>query len=806
MRSSVVDEKRLPGGEGRVKYEEVFRSYKSETGQQTAKLPARPLSHRLAPTEGWLPLLLLAIALYTVVGSIIAANWVSHSTVLLWSPVFGLLIGLGVAKLPKLPQAVLHLGACLVGHWLAIYLTSVVAFHINWVLVLGGLRAAITGTVVAGMIPTSEVVFFFYLAFLCFFLGYFGSWLVYRARLPWLVALVYCSILLVNLNYAKKDLTYLVVILAGTLILLIARVQLVTQVQNWVAEGLYTDAMWMRTMVRRCMRVASVLTLIALLLSWLLPIQNQTANGKMLWDQLDNAWNNILGGHVSLQNIGALTKPYQEPSNFFSDQLTISGSVRLPTGEVLYYSNTGTQPRYLEGFTYNHFDGHTWTTSLVNTQSYYANAAMPVDVERIDTTKVTTNITILQPPGGPVHYIFGPPQPTSFDTATVLSGDGMAGAWAQQSPLVKQEHYTVVSALTTTNNNVLSGVPLLSAAPDLWHNDKNYSTLAMDYMQVPPDLSPNVQTVMKRWTQGATNTYSALKMLETHLSDQAAFTYSVNNTPIPSNTDVVDWLLQTRSGYCTYYATAMAVMARQLNIPTRIVNGFSQGHIDVAHHVWVVNGQDAHSWVQAYLPGFGWVNFDPTPGFAPNAAPASHAKSTPTKTIAQSVPPVKPKPTKTTTKNQTHTPTPSPSSKPPVPQHTKTQSATINQGVLMGISIFVLLLSIIIFLSAAASYWWRNLYAENGFIPAMFWRLCRIASWVGLAPRSSQTPYEYSNMLSNHFPQQAPPLWHLTQLFVHERWGPPRQRPLAVEDEAKQRLASPLRSLLLRLLLRKVKK
>jgi hypothetical protein len=159
MRSSVVDEKRLPGGEGRVRYEEVLRSYKSETGQQTAKLPSRSLSQHLAPAEGWLPLFLLAIALYTVVSSIIAANWVSHSIVLLWSPAFGLLLGIGVAKLPKLPQAVLHLGACLVGHWLAIFLTSVVAFHINWVLILGGLRAAITGTVVAGTIPTSEVDF-----------------------------------------------------------------------------------------------------------------------------------------------------------------------------------------------------------------------------------------------------------------------------------------------------------------------------------------------------------------------------------------------------------------------------------------------------------------------------------------------------------------------------------------------------------------------------------------------------------------------------------------------------------------------
>jgi len=806
MRSSVVDEKRLAGGAGRGTYEAVFQSRKIETGQQTAKVPSRALARHLAPVEGWLPLLLLAIALYSVVGSIIAANWVSHSVILLWSPILGLLIGLGVAKLPRLPQAVLHLGACLVGHWLAIWLTSAVAFHVDWVLVLGGLRAAITGTVVAGTIPTSEVVFFFYLAFLCFFLGYFGSWLIYRAHLPWLVALVYCSILLVNLNYARKDLTYLVIILAGALILLIARVQLVSQIQLWMMEGLYTDATWIRSMVRRCMQVATVLTLVALLMSWLLPIQNQTANGKAFWDQLNNAWNNILSGHASLQNIGSLTQPYQTPSNFFSDQLTISGSVHLPTGEVLYYTSTGMQPRYLEGFTYNHFDGHTWTTSLIDTQNYDANAALPVDVERADNTQVTTGITVTQPPDGPKHYIFGPPQPISFDTATGLYGDGTTGAWVQQSPLAKQEHYTVVSAMMTGNSAVLSGVPLPMVAPDSWRTDKNYSTLAMDYMGIPGDLSPDEQNTVKQWTGGATNAYSALNMLQNHLNNQAVFTYSVDNAPIPANKDVVDWLLHTRSGYCTYYATAMAVMARQLGIPTRIVNGFSQGHLDVARHVWSVDGQDAHSWVQAYLPNFGWVSFDPTPGFSPNAIPGPTAKSTSPSAPARPTPvaTATPLPAKVTSKNQLH-PTPPPSGKTGT-SSVKGQNVAVNQNVLMGVSIFVLLVSILIFLAAIASYWWRNLYAENGFVAAMFWRLCRLASWAGLAPRTSQTPYEYSNMLSNHFPQQAPSLWHLTQLFVHERWGPGRQIPLVTEDETKQHLASPLRSLFLRLLLRRVKK
>src|SRR5437763_1387279 len=87
--------------------------------------------------------------------------------------------------------------------------------------------------------PNSDMVFLFYLSFLSFFLGYFGAWLTYRAHLPWLVALVYCSILLINLGYTNQaqDQSLLVIILLTSLMLLIARVQLARQLASWTSEG-----------------------------------------------------------------------------------------------------------------------------------------------------------------------------------------------------------------------------------------------------------------------------------------------------------------------------------------------------------------------------------------------------------------------------------------------------------------------------------------------------------------------------------------------------------------------------------------
>src|SRR5262249_46367294 len=142
----------------------------------------------------------------------------------------------------------------------------------------------------------------------------------------------------------------------------------------------------------------------------------------------------------------------------------------------------------------------------------------------------------------------------------------------------------------------------------------------MQYLTLPEHLGPLVHQDVSTWTAGTNNAYDALKQIEQHLSDPTVFHYSLNNPPIPDDTDVISWLLQTKTGYCTYYATAMTIMARMLNIPTRMVNGFSQGKYQNGE--WVVNGSDAHSWVQAFFPGYGWINFDPTPGFFPNALPS----------------------------------------------------------------------------------------------------------------------------------------------------------------------------------------
>ena len=95
---------------------------------------------------------------------------------------------------------------------------------------------------------------------------------------------------------------------------------------------------------------------------------------------------------------------------------------------------------------------------------------------------------------------------------------------------------------------------------------------------------------------------------------------SLDEAPPP----LADFLLYGRSGFCQHFAGGMAVMLRTLGIPARVAVGYTGGRFDTGIDRYVVLDRDAHSWVEVYFPGQGWLPFDPTPGrSAPNPASVS---------------------------------------------------------------------------------------------------------------------------------------------------------------------------------------
>ncbi len=130
------------------------------------------------------------------------------------------------------------------------------------------------------------------------------------------------------------------------------------------------------------------------------------------------------------------------------------------------------------------------------------------------------------------------------------------------------------------------------------------------YLQLPaidPRIKPLAETIVKN----STSQLGEVLLLESFLKSQ--FEYSLNHRSGESPDPLGNFLFSTRTGHCEYFATALVVMLRTLGIPARMVNGFRQGEYNEWGDYFIVRQSDAHSWVEAFLPGSGWVTFDPTP-------------------------------------------------------------------------------------------------------------------------------------------------------------------------------------------------
>ena len=119
------------------------------------------------------------------------------------------------------------------------------------------------------------------------------------------------------------------------------------------------------------------------------------------------------------------------------------------------------------------------------------------------------------------------------------------------------------------------------------------------------------------WTAGLSDPYAQAAAIETHLRDSFLYTLSPPRPPA-GEWPIVYFLTAGHRGYCQYFASAMGAMLRSLGIPAMLVSGYGPGtptrsRSASGQTIYSVSTQDAHVWVEAYFPAYGWVPFEPTP-------------------------------------------------------------------------------------------------------------------------------------------------------------------------------------------------
>jgi len=130
------------------------------------------------------------------------------------------------------------------------------------------------------------------------------------------------------------------------------------------------------------------------------------------------------------------------------------------------------------------------------------------------------------------------------------------------------------------------------------------------YLQLPP-LDPRIRELAETATAGSKTEYDKAANLERYLKTR--YKYSLDLTGTPGPDPLAYFLFVKRSGHCEYFAAAMTVMLRSLGIPARYVGGFLSGEYNDVGGDYIVRESDAHTWVEVYFPGYGWITFDPTP-------------------------------------------------------------------------------------------------------------------------------------------------------------------------------------------------
>jgi len=132
------------------------------------------------------------------------------------------------------------------------------------------------------------------------------------------------------------------------------------------------------------------------------------------------------------------------------------------------------------------------------------------------------------------------------------------------------------------------------------------------FTQLPDTLPQRVFDLAKEITEGLTSDFEKAQAVERFLREN--FRYSLNVDSLPFGEDFVDYFLfEMDEGYCTYFASAMAILLRCVGIPTRYVVGYLLPSTRVNDDYFLVTGEHAHAWVDVYLEGFGWLPFEPTP-------------------------------------------------------------------------------------------------------------------------------------------------------------------------------------------------
>ena len=308
-------------------------------------------------------------------------------------------------------------------------------------------------------------------------------------------------------------------------------------------------------------------------------------------------------------------------SSGFSDHVQLGriGEIQQSNAVVMHIQidgdTVGSYDLHWRGISLASFDGRTWSNPRelgVRLQPQSANSfAVPRvgnQVERFDATGTPPRPNLIhyrvlmEPIGTNVFFLAPWPRAITGEYRRMDADSG--GAIYDLDPRHAISRYEADSDISRP-----SAGELRAAGSDY------PPKIANVYLSLPP-LDQRVPRLAQLIAASATNNFDKAAVLENYLRTRYAYTLQLPQTS--PDDPIANFLFVRKQGHCEYFAASMAVMLRTLGIPSRVVNGFRTDEFNDLTGNYVVRAKDAHAWVEAYFPGYGWQTFDPTPGGSAN--------------------------------------------------------------------------------------------------------------------------------------------------------------------------------------------
>lgn len=297
-----------------------------------------------------------------------------------------------------------------------------------------------------------------------------------------------------------------------------------------------------------------------------------------------------------------------DPDSYFGFNAYLDLNIRGKLSDEIVMRVRSSEETYYRGLAFNHYNGTGWEIRQENLQQVISPS--PPIMLNIDGVGEKEIVQIFYIEKDMPNIIFSAYHLEQLffpsDTVYVDSHGGVRTAFPLETGMV----YSVISKSRPPRPAVMRR--LAQRAKLVTNLERRAAALDLN---LPTTVPSRVKALAEEITRGKIGNYEKAEAITNYL--QTRYEYSLDIPPFDDSKDVTDeFLFNYRRGYCEQFATALAVMCREIGIPARLVTGYLPGTYNPFTGYYEVKSADAHAWVEVMVDRFGWVEFDASPGYS----------------------------------------------------------------------------------------------------------------------------------------------------------------------------------------------